>query len=87
MQEISEEEALNLLRARVSYGRNITTLAAELGVSQAFMSAVLAGKKRMTDPMLESVGVVRKVTYLRRDHSSPISSSRSSSFPDPVTKE
>lgn len=65
MQEITEDEALNLLRSRVSYGKNITTLATELGVSQAFMSAVLAGKKRMTDPMMESIGVVRKVTYWR----------------------
>jgi len=73
MKEISEQEALELLRAQISYGRRITGLAKELGVSQAFMSAVLAGQKRMTDPMLKLIGVERRVTYfLARETENPV---------------
>lgn len=63
MKEITEQEALELLRSQVSYGKRITHLAKELGVSQAFMSMVLAGQKRMTDPILKSIGVERRTTY------------------------
>lgn len=63
MSEISEHDALERLRARISYGMRIKALAEEFGVSQAFMSMVLAGQKRMTGPMLKSIGVERRVTY------------------------
>lgn len=69
MREISEQDALERLRARISYGMRIKTLATKFGVSQAFMSMVLAGKKRMTEPMLRSIGVERKVTYLLKESS------------------
>lgn len=67
MQEISEQDALERLRSRVSYGKPATALAGEFGVSQAFMSAVLSGKKRMTDPMLKSIGIERRVTYFDKN--------------------
>lgn len=64
MKEISEQAARDLLRARISYGVRITAIAEEFGVSVSFMSAVLNGKKRMTDKMLKSIGVERRVIYL-----------------------
>lgn len=73
MKEISEQEALELLRAQISYGKRITGLAKELGVSQAFMSAVLLGQKRMTDDMLKLIGVERRTTYvLVRETQNPV---------------
>lgn len=73
MKEISEQEALELLRSQISYGRRITGLAKELGVSQAFMSAVLLGQKRMTDDMLKFIGVERRTTYvLVRETQNPV---------------
>lgn len=63
MREITQEEALERLRAKVSYDCKIKDLAAQFGVSAAFMSCVLSGKKVMTEPMLESVGVRRRTTY------------------------
>ncbi len=73
MKEISEQEALELLRAQISYSRRITGLAKELGVSQAFMSAVLLGQKRMTDDMLKLIGVERRTTYvLVRETQNPV---------------
>lgn len=64
MKEITKQDALDLLRARVAYETRIKDLATEFGVSQAFMGAVLAGQKRMTDPMLASIGVTRKTVYV-----------------------
>ncbi len=63
MQEITEEEALDLLRSSVPCDKSITALAVDFNVSRPFMSRVLAGKKRMTEPMLSSIGVVRRDTY------------------------
>lgn len=61
--EIAESDALALLRARVTYRFNISNLADEFDVSVSFMSAVLQGKKRMTEPMLKAVGVERRTIY------------------------
>ena len=63
MKEITEKEALERLRAKKTYGVRISDMASEFGVSAAFMSAVLTGSKGMTEPMLLSVGVTRRVIY------------------------
>jgi hypothetical protein len=62
--EITEEQALNRLRARIAYGRRIKDLADQFQVSIQFMSAVLSGKKKMTEPMLKSIGVRRSIVYI-----------------------
>lgn len=61
--EITAEHALERLRAKITYGVKIKDLAAEFGVSPPFMSAVLSGAKGMTEPMLDAVGVERRVSY------------------------
>lgn len=61
--EITQADALKRLKSMVSYNRNIGALADEFGVSIQFMSAVLHGRKRMTDTMLQRVGVSRRVIY------------------------
>ena len=63
MPEITQEEALDLLRAKKTYGVRLKDIAGEFGVSTAFVSAVLAGEKAMTDAMLASVGVSRRTIY------------------------
>lgn len=63
MQEISEDQVLNRLRAKVSYGKKIKDLADDFGVSAAFMSMVLAGKRPITEPMLKAIGVRRHTVY------------------------
>lgn len=63
MQEITQEQALNRLRAKVGYDKKVKDLAADFSVSAAFMSDVLSGKKGMTEPMLQAIGVTRRVTY------------------------
>ena len=73
MNEITEQDVLSLLRAKVPYGTRIRDLADHFNVSTAFMSAVLLGRKRMTKPMLAAVGVQRKVVYLRCADDAPTS--------------
>lgn len=63
MAQITEEQALNRLRAKIRYGHKIKHLAESFGVSAAFMSTVLAGKKSMTGPMLAKIGVRRAVVF------------------------
>lgn len=65
--EITERDALERLRSRIRYEFKATDMAAEFGVSDAFMSAVLAGKKRPTDTMLRSVGIFRRVAYFESE--------------------
>ena len=63
MKEISEQEVLERLRARKSYGTLIKDLAAEFDVSVSFMSAVLLGQKRPSQKMLKAIGVERRFAY------------------------
>ena len=58
---LSEEEALERLRAMITYDRKQGDLAEELGVSRAYVSAVLTGKKAPSDKMLALAGLVRRV--------------------------
>lgn len=61
---MTEAEALNRFRERVTYGFNQSDLAKEFGVSRSFMSAVLSGQKKMTQTMLASLGL-RRVTKIK----------------------
>lgn len=61
--ELTAAEVLDLLRARFTFTFRVSDLAAEFGVSTSFMYAVLQGKKQITEPMLESIGVERVVIY------------------------
>ena len=64
---ISKDDALAMLKSKISYAFKIKDMAAMFNVSCAFMSAVLSGKKQMTEPMLDHIGVERTVTYWLRD--------------------
>ena len=61
--QITEAEALQKLRDKVSYSTKIKHLAEGCGVSAAFMSMVLSGNKPMTEPMLKSIGVRKVVIF------------------------
>ena len=63
MNEITEEQALNRLRAKVGYRHGIGAVAKEFKISQPFMSRVLAGKDPMTEPMLKDIGVQRMTKF------------------------
>lgn len=63
MPEITEEQALDRLRAKKSYGVTLADLGDEFGVSKQFIGQVLAGTKPMTDPMLKAVGVARRTIF------------------------
>ena len=63
MQQITEEQALERLRAKKTYGVTLADLSAEFGVSAQFVGQVLAGSKPMTDAMLDSIGVTRRTIY------------------------
>ncbi len=63
--KITEEEALHELRSLIDYETNITKLAKHFAVSVAFMSMVLKGRKKITNPMLSEIGVQRCVEYYR----------------------
>lgn len=63
MPEITEEQTLNRLRAKKSYGVTLADMAGDFGVTPQFVSMVLAGKKPMTDAMLAAVGVRRRVVF------------------------
>jgi predicted transcriptional regulator len=64
-ERITEDAALDLLKGWIAYDFTQAELAQEFGVTPAFMSAVLKGKKRMTAPMLAFVGVRREVCYFK----------------------
>ena len=51
--ELNKEQVLNRLRARITYDFKIKDLANEFGVSAAFMSMVLGGKREMQDARCE----------------------------------
>lgn len=63
MHVIEYEEALERFRAKISDSFRAKDLADQFEVSRAFMSNVLSGRKLMTEPMLESVGIRRRVIY------------------------
>lgn len=63
MPEITEEQALERLRAKKGYGVKLADLAEEFGVSVPFMSNVLTGRRGMTEPMLKAIGVTRRKIY------------------------
>lgn len=65
--EIKAIDALEKLRALITYKVNIKALSERFGVSRAHMSGILAGDHEMTEDMLKAVGVKRVVVYLVDD--------------------
>jgi len=61
--KITEDQALERLKARISYDFKMKDLAAEFDVSAAFMSMVLGGKKPMTKAMLDAISVRKTTIY------------------------
>jgi len=58
-------DVLEVLRKKCE-GRTQTAVAAELGVSSAYLSDVLNGRKEPGAGILEPLGVERVVTYRRK---------------------
>lgn len=63
MAEVTYENVLGRLRARITYDIKASDLAREYGVSASYMSQVLKGTKAMNGAMLKSVGVVLSHGY------------------------
>ena len=61
--QISEEQVLNRLRAKIGYDTKVKDLADQFEVSAAFMSMVLSGKRPATEPMLDAIGVRKTVIF------------------------
>ena len=60
---MSKEEAVSLLRKRVVQRGAQAALAKELGVSQAYISDVLAGHRNPGPTILKSLGLTKVVRY------------------------
>lgn len=60
---LSEEEVLERLRALVTYNRKQADIAKQCGVSRAFLSAVLKGKKKPSQAILSLINVERVTAY------------------------
>ena len=64
---VSEGEALARLRALKPYGVTCQDLGERFGVSAAFVSSVLLGKKRPNAVMLEAVGLRRAEVFMETE--------------------
>lgn len=60
---LADDDVVARLRALVPPGEPQSVLAKRFGVSTAFVSAVLSGKKKPTGPMLDAIGVERVQVY------------------------
>lgn len=52
----SEQDIIEVVRAKITYRRHQTALAAELGVSRSYLSEFLAGKKSPGPVILRAIG-------------------------------
>lgn len=69
METFNTTDVLNMLRSHISYEESQKDLAREMGVSEAYVSLVLAGKRQPGPKVLTFLGlrqiVKRTVTYKR----------------------
>ncbi|GGB00038.1 hypothetical protein GCM10011491_30340 [Brucella endophytica] len=63
MTGIPENEVIDRLRALVTYNRKQSDIARECGVSSAFVSEVLKGRKKPSDAILSLIKVERVIIY------------------------
>ena len=61
----TDEQIAAELRSRIGYSTTQTAIAKELGISKAFLSEVLAGKKAVGKKVLKALGY-QPVPYYRR---------------------
>lgn len=60
---LTEEQALERVRSLITYDRNQTALAAELGVTPATVSAVMRGHRVPSNEMLAMAGLRRRTVF------------------------
>lgn len=65
METFSPNDVLLMLRSHISYEQSQKDLAAEIGVSQAFICGVLGGKKEPGPKVLKFLGLRRVIIYKR----------------------
>lgn len=69
METFNKTDVLTMLRSHISYEESQKDLAREMGVSEAYVSLVLAGKREPGPKVLKFLGlrqiVTRTVTYKR----------------------
>jgi len=61
---LTEAEALERLRGLITYERNQTDLAKEIGVTRSYVYQVLSGKAPPSPRMLEMISVERRTQYV-----------------------
>lgn len=66
MKDLSKHEVIRRLSAMVEEAGNQKELARVLGVSQAFLSDVLAGNREPTERILAPMGLAREIRYVPR---------------------
>jgi hypothetical protein len=65
MQTFTKDDVLHMLRAHISYENSQRDLAKEIGVSEPFISMVLAGKKQPSKNCLKFLGLKKVTAYVR----------------------
>jgi len=55
---MTEKQIVEMLKSRIKYGTNQAKLAKELGVSRAFLSDVLAGKRSIGAKIPKKLGFI-----------------------------
>jgi hypothetical protein len=63
---ISADDVIEMLRFECFKARGQRAVALKAGVSVAFLSAVITGKKRPSKPVLDLLGLEKVVTYVRK---------------------
>lgn len=63
----SADEVREMLRALVTRDRKQKDLAAEAGVSSAFISDILQGNRNPSGAALDLIGIERRVIYIRKE--------------------
>lgn len=72
-EEIDEAELLRRFRAMFRYGDDgkrttAVSFAKEYGLSQSYVSDVLAGKRGLADKIANALGYERRVVFRRSEH-------------------
>ncbi len=71
MKIITEAEALERVRALVTYGTTQIDIAKKAGVSKPSVSAIMSGKRSMSDEILKVAGIQRRVEYILLEEDAP----------------
>jgi len=64
---ITEEQAVELIRAMVDREGSQSKVAAELRVSPSFISDILAGSRKVSDNIAKRLGYSKVIVYVKND--------------------